>query len=76
MFFPNEYITLQSLKVRTGLPEKYLVKLAENGDIPSLLVNGKRRFKEDDVLTALKELANKPVRTHRPLPGGRNVKTD
>jgi len=57
--FDNDYIPLNKLRFRLGLPKKYLQDLAERGDIPNLIVNGRRRFNERDVRAALSERAAK-----------------
>lgn len=56
MFFDNAYITIDSLTTRLGLPEKYLLDLADAGKIPALTIKGKRRFREKAVVKALAEI--------------------
>ena len=54
-----EYITLECLASRLNLPQNYLKQLADLGEIPRLLVGGRRRFMEEHVRDALRILAEK-----------------
>jgi hypothetical protein len=61
--FDEGYITLEHLSGRLNLPEKFLRTLAMKGVIPSLNVNGRLRFSEQQVRDALdREAAGE--RTH------------
>lgn len=54
--FGNEYISLDRIAVRFNLPKTFLAGLVDEGTIPYLDVNGKKRFIEQrvrDVLSAM-----------------------
>ena len=55
----KQYIPLDCLAARIGLPRTYLRALADNGEIPYLNVNSRLRFDETDVREALAIKANK-----------------
>jgi len=55
----NKYMSLSELAARTRLPKWYLKQLAEQKAIPSLIIGQRPRFRLDDVLAVLKELAEK-----------------
>jgi hypothetical protein len=59
--FDNGYIPINKLRLRLGLPKKYLQDLAERGDIPSLIVNDRRRFNENHVRAALAKRSQNPT---------------
>lgn len=63
----NNYISLSSLVTRLGLPKKFLNRLAYVGDIPSLNVDGRLRFDEGAVRSAL---AKRAGRQRKQLHGG------
>ena len=54
----QEYISLEVLAAMLKLPNKYLKELAESNNIPSLDVNGRLRFCEQQVREALEVLAH------------------
>lgn len=58
----NTFISLSALAMRVGLPRSYLKTLVDKRAIPSLDVNGHRRFNAEAVDIALAKLA---VRKHR-----------
>ncbi len=51
------YLPLATLARRLNLPESYLRKLAEAGDLPYLRVGGRMRFSEDLVRDTLDRLS-------------------
>ena len=51
------FISLDALATTLGLPRAYLRRLAEQGKIPCLDVNGRLRFDEPAVRHALHELS-------------------
>jgi len=53
----HEYISLDVLAIRLGLPRPYLKRLMEQGRIPHLVVGPWRRFDEAQVREALLRLA-------------------
>jgi excisionase family DNA binding protein len=53
------YIPVKSVARVLGLPATYLRKLAGEGKIPALTVNGRLRFNPDAVREALDSLASK-----------------
>lgn len=53
----SEYLPLDALAVTLGLPRTYLRRLAREGEIPVLDVNGRQRFDESQVREALRRLA-------------------
>ena len=53
----NTFISLNVLANRVGLPRDYLKNLADKGAIPSLEVQGRRRFNGPAVDAALAKLA-------------------
>ena len=57
--FENEssFISLSALSGRLSLPESFLKNLADEGKIPFLTVNGRRRFNPRAVDKALSLLA-------------------
>ena len=69
----GEYVSLEALAAALGLPRAYLRRLADDGHIPSLNVNGRLRFDESSVRTALHDLQQQraaPSRhSHKSLTG-------
>ena len=59
MITDDEYIALSSLATKLNLPCHFLKRLAENGEIPSLNVNGRLRFNPEAVRQSLDNLAEK-----------------
>lgn len=59
----SRFITLESLAARLWLPRTYLRRLAIEGAIPYLNVNGALRFEEDHVREALRRLAERAAAT-------------
>jgi len=55
--YTSEYLSLDALAAALGLPRSYLRRLTREGSIPALNVNGRPRFDEADVRTALTRLA-------------------
>ncbi len=53
----STFISLSALANRFGLPRSYLKRLADAKKIPSLNVNGRRRFNAASVEKALADLA-------------------
>lgn len=53
----NQYISLEVLAARLGLPRPFLRKQATSGGIPCLSVNGRLRFEESAVRDALRQQA-------------------
>ena len=54
----REYISLEVLSLRIGLPQKYLKSLIISSQIPFLDTgNGRLRFREGNVLIALDKIA-------------------
>ena len=58
----SQYIPLEVLAVRFGLPRPFLRKQANDGGIPCLRVNGRLRFAEADVREALRQQAARTAR--------------
>lgn len=56
-----EYLPLDALAARLNLPRTYVRRLAREGRIPSLNVNGRLRFDESAVREALRQLAAEPL---------------
>lgn len=57
--FENSYIPIKRLSTRLGLSARYLKKLADDGLIPSLEINGRLRFNPSQAQDALDQLAEK-----------------
>jgi len=53
----KQYLSLEALAATLGLPQKYIKNLAQQGQIPFLNVNGRKRFCEPEVRDALSELS-------------------
>ena len=53
----KKYLPLEPLALILGLPQNYLRALADSGKIPSLNVNGRLRFDESEVRSALIQLS-------------------
>ena len=53
----SEYLPLDALAAALNLPRPYLRRLAREGRIPALNVNGRLRFDEAQVREALRRLA-------------------
>lgn len=53
----KQYLSLEALAARLGLPRNYLRNLAQEKLIPCLNVNGRLRFDESNVRAALHQLA-------------------
>lgn len=53
----EQYIPLDALAARLGLPKTYLKRLADENRLPMLSVNGSRRFLESAVQKVLNEMA-------------------
>lgn len=66
----NTFISLSALANRFGLPRNFLKQLADRGAIPSLDVNGRRRFNAASVEKALAELAAERQHKQTVLTGG------
>lgn len=49
------YVSVEVLATDLGLPRAYLQRLAKAGQIPYLTVGGRKRFRPDEVLAALKK---------------------
>jgi len=58
----TEFVSLDRLATHFDLPKPYLRNLAEKGLIPSLDVNGRRRFNPLAVEKALERLSSIPKR--------------
>lgn len=52
----EQYLTLDALAARLGLPKDYLRNLVEKKQIPCLDVNGRLRFNEHNVRDAFDRL--------------------
>ena len=52
----SEFISLDALAASLGLPRTYLRRLADEGRIPALDVNGRLRFDQSMVSEALAKL--------------------
>jgi excisionase family DNA binding protein len=55
----STYLSLEALAATLSLPQTYLRKLAEGGNIPFLNVSGRLRFNPSQVQDALNQLAEK-----------------
>jgi excisionase family DNA binding protein len=66
----TQYLPLDALAARLNLSARYLRQLADAKKIPSLDVNGRRRFDEQDVRDALKRLAGESRGRRTVLDGG------
>lgn len=67
--FDDTYISIHFLSANLGLPKEFLKQLANANTIPSLIVNGKLKFVEQDVRDALREIAKRERR--KQLHGGK-----
>ena len=55
--FENDYITINRLSIELQLPRNYVDKLVEQGIIPTIVVNGRKRATEIAARIALDKLA-------------------
>lgn len=51
-----EYISLECLALRVGLPQSYLRGLIREGRLPHLVVGGRKRFNESSVCEVLHKI--------------------
>jgi hypothetical protein len=61
----DTYISLSDLATHFGLPRSFLKELADKGLIPSLNVNGRRKFNPATVEKALEKLADQRAESPR-----------
>lgn len=59
-FGPSGFVSLECLSSWVNLPKEYLRELAKKGQIPHLVVGGRRRFNVWQVTQALKNVAAEP----------------
>ncbi len=55
----HEYLALDAMATRLALPKTYLRRLAKDGILPHLNINGRLRFDETAVREALRDLARR-----------------
>jgi len=69
--YASEYLPLDALAATLGLPRSYLRRMAREGSIPALNVNGRLRFDEAAVREALARLTRSRKTVKRRVAAGR-----
>lgn len=62
-FGPSGFVSLACLSSWVNLPKEYLRELATKGQIPHLVVGGRRRFNVWQVTQAMKNIASMSTKT-------------